>query len=85
MENESVTAISTPPSAANYQALVDRAAAALQSREAGQIDIFAFRQIVYEIDEESRTLQLLHRLHRMRQRLAAQEEKARRPKSPLNS
>ena len=76
MENESVPVISNPPSSADYQALVDRTNAAINSREAGEIDARTLRERIDEINEQCRTLHLLRKLHTMRQRLAAQEEKA---------
>lgn len=66
----------TPPSAADYQALIGRLTAAVQSHAAAEIDAPTFRQRIAEIQAETRTLDLLRKLHRATQRLAAQEQNA---------
>jgi hypothetical protein len=80
MEN---TPAFTAPTAADYQALIDRISAALQSRTAGEIDAHAFRQCLDEIHAETRTLDLLRSLQRKRQRLAVQEQKIKNPRNQL--
>jgi hypothetical protein len=72
----------TNPSAPLYQLLIDRTSAALQSFAAGEIDLPAFRRQIDGIDAETRTLDLLLKLHRTRARLAARPQKP--PKPPLS-
>ena len=73
-----------PPniSAAHYQLLIDRASDALQSLAAGQIDPADFRRRLDGIDAETRTLDLLLKLHRIRSRLAARQQNA--SKAPVS-
>ena len=62
------------PSAAGYRALIDRFNAAQHAHNSGQIDFYSFREAVLEIDEQSRFLNLLRKLHRAHRAVAAEEQ-----------
>lgn len=62
------------PTSSRYQDLAQQAAQAMQSFAAGEIDFRAFRERTDQIRAQTRALDLLHRLARASQRLAAQEQ-----------
>ncbi|MFP5277316.1 MAG: hypothetical protein ACLGPM_09370 [Acidobacteriota bacterium] len=71
------------PTPARYQALAQQAAEAMYAFAAGEIDFRTFRHRTEEIRAQTRTLDLLRRLARASQRLAAQEQKSTPSKAKL--
>lgn len=73
------TPIANPPSAADYQALVDLFNQASRALASSEIDFPAFQKRIAEIDERTRALDLISRLSRKTQSLAARETKRKQP------
>ena len=71
------------PTPARYQALAQQAAEAMYAFAAGEIDFRTFRHRTEEIRAQTRPLDLLRRLARASQRLAAQEQKSTPSKTKL--
>jgi hypothetical protein len=71
------------PTAADYRALIDRFNAAARAHNSGEIDFPAFRSLIAQIDEQSRYLNLLRKLHRTCQRVERDKKAA--AKSSLNT
>ena len=69
------------PTAAHYRALIDRFNEAARAHASGEIDFPAFRGLIAQIDQESRSLNLLRTLNRTLRTVLRQEQK--QSKAPL--
>ena len=62
------------PTAADYRALIDRFNAAARAHNSGEIDFPSFRQLVSQIEDETRILNFRRKLQRASRSTARQEK-----------
>ena len=70
------------PTAVDYRALIDRFNAAARAHNSGEIDFSSFRQLVTQIEDETRILNFRRKLERTARNIARQKKQ---PPPPLNS
>lgn len=71
------------PTAADYRALIDRFNEAARAHNSGEIDFLGFRSLIAQIDEETRSLNLLRKLHRTCRSLSRYDKNS--PEPPVNN
>jgi hypothetical protein len=65
---------STEPTAADYRALIDKFNEAARAYNSGEIGFLSFRELIAEIDGQTRSLNLLRKLHRTLRSLTRQRK-----------
>ena len=84
MEQNSESPLPPQPTAADYRALLGRFNDAARAHNSGQIDFPAFRQCIAQIEDETRMLNFLRKLHSTCRGISRQERK-KTPKPSLSS
>lgn len=82
MNPDTEIALPPEPTAVDYRGLLARFNNAIRAYNSGEIDFSAFRRHVARIEDETRVLNFLRKLHSTHRGIAAREQK--RAKSPVS-